>query len=106
MIIRATADIAITIAMKISRRHPARKPFGPMKIRLLVESAGGVWGSCRIVVSSAVIDVPPQLLFTEQGFYKFQWRKNRRAEDWRRYRPAVTTPTGVLTSNVPFHVPQ
>jgi hypothetical protein len=30
------------IAMKISRRHPARKPFGPMKIRLLVESAGAV----------------------------------------------------------------
>ncbi len=46
----------------------------------------------------------PQLLFTEQGFHKFQWRKNRRAEDWRRYRPAVTTPTGVLTSDVPFHV--
>jgi hypothetical protein len=42
MIIRATADIAITIAMKISRRHPARKPFGPMKIRLVVESDGGV----------------------------------------------------------------
>ena len=42
MIIRATADIAITIAMKISNRHPARKPFGPMKIRLVVESAGGV----------------------------------------------------------------
>jgi hypothetical protein len=42
MIIRATADIAITIAMKISSRHPARKPLGPMKIRLLVESAGGV----------------------------------------------------------------
>ena len=41
-IIRATVDIAIMIAMKISRRHPARKPFGPMKIRLLVESAGGV----------------------------------------------------------------
>jgi hypothetical protein len=42
MIIRATLDNAIMIAMKISRRHPARKPFGPMKIRLLVESAGGV----------------------------------------------------------------
>jgi hypothetical protein len=42
MIIRATLDIAITIAMKISRRHPARKPFGPMKIRLVVEPAGGV----------------------------------------------------------------
>src|SRR5262249_60438993 len=42
MIVRATVDIAITIAMKISRRHPARKPFGPMKIRLFVESAGGV----------------------------------------------------------------
>ena len=41
MIIRATLDIAITIAMKISKRHPARKPFGPMKIRLVVESAGG-----------------------------------------------------------------
>jgi hypothetical protein len=52
MIIRATVDIAITIAMKISRRHPARKPFGPMKIRLVVQSAGGVWGSCRIVISA------------------------------------------------------
>jgi hypothetical protein len=30
------------IAMKISRRHPARKPLGPMKMRLVVESAGGV----------------------------------------------------------------
>jgi len=29
----------------------------------------------------------PQLLFTGQGFHKFQGRKNRRAEDWRRYRP-------------------
>ena len=56
MIIRATVDTAITIAMKISRRHPARKQFGPMKI--------------------------PQLLFTEQDFHKFQWRKNRRAEDF------------------------
>jgi hypothetical protein len=25
----------------------------------------------------------PQLLTTEQGFHKFRWRKNRRAEDWR-----------------------
>jgi hypothetical protein len=39
--IRDTFDIATTIAMKISRRHPARKPFGPMKTRLVVESAGG-----------------------------------------------------------------
>jgi hypothetical protein len=46
----------------------------------------------------------PHLLFTEQGFHKFQWRKHRRAENWGRYRPPVTTPTGVLTSNVPFHV--
>jgi hypothetical protein len=51
MIIRATADSAIMIAMKISRRHPARKPFGPTKILLVVESAGGVWGSCRMVIS-------------------------------------------------------
>jgi hypothetical protein len=42
MIFCATVDIAFTIAMKISRRHPARKPFGPMKIRLVVESAGGL----------------------------------------------------------------
>jgi len=42
MIIRATGEIAITIAMKISRRHPARKPFGPMKIRLVIETAGRV----------------------------------------------------------------
>jgi len=42
MIICATVDIAFTIAMKISRRHPARKPFGPMKIRLVAESADGV----------------------------------------------------------------
>jgi hypothetical protein len=41
MIIRATLDIAITIAMKISKRHPARKPFGPMKIRLVAEAIGG-----------------------------------------------------------------
>ena len=41
MVICATFDIAITIAMKIRRRHPARKPFGPMKSRLVVESAGG-----------------------------------------------------------------
>jgi hypothetical protein len=42
MIICATVAIAFTIAMKTSSRHPARKPFGPMKIRLAVESAGGV----------------------------------------------------------------
>jgi len=46
----------------------------------------------------------PQLLFTEQAVHKFQWRKNRGAEDWRRCRLAVTMPTGVLTSDVPFHV--
>ena len=39
------------------------------------------------------VSCPPQLLFTEQRCHKFQWRNNRRAGDWRRYRPGVVTPT-------------
>ena len=59
MIIRATVDIAITIAMKISRRHPARKPFGPMKIRLVVESAGGV-SEDHVVLSFLELSLMPK----------------------------------------------
>jgi hypothetical protein len=33
----------------MSKRHPARKPFGPMRIRLVIESAGG--GLFRMVIS-------------------------------------------------------
>jgi hypothetical protein len=64
---RATDAIAMKIAMKMSRRQPARKPFGPMKIRLALESAGGLG---RIVIYFLSSHHVPPTVWHETGCQK------------------------------------
>src|SRR5262249_5757784 len=58
---RATGAIAMKIAMKMSRRQPARKPFGPMKIRFDVEAAGEL-GRIAMAFSSSHYVAPNSLV--------------------------------------------